>query len=420
MSSPVAGRTALLAVVLLLAGVTAGLAGSASGPAADTGDSRTLQASLGQANGTTNYLQVPDEDLQRTGLYRASVDVTAATRIDGDRLALEHAFESFRTRFERADTEAERTAAVRELTETLDDHTATLRQRQERAIDRYNAGDLGPNEFIVVLTRVDATAEEVQDTAGSVITLDETTLDYTLPPEYETQLRNYEADVLTSRGLIREVEFRPAIAGSGPSRLVYVETGSESVVVTTIVNDRYVREGFDTRALDPDGTPQLRTFLDALNRAEVLYPWAMAPSSQKQPPRVETLRNASIFSVDVSHVQGELSLYLDASTTDVFKEQQIRDLTTVTPPRTYTNGSGEFELTVNATHDTGPLEVSIVRRTTGGGANASVSIDGTSVGTTGPDGRLWTLDTRGTTSVRVTTANNATFTIEVPPGEGSR
>ncbi|MEF8882448.1 MAG: hypothetical protein V5A34_08010 [Halapricum sp.] len=416
MASFPAGRWSLLIVglVIVIAGVAAGVAGPAPTTSTQTEDARSLQTTLSQINGTVNYLRVPDEDVRTTGVHRASVDVTASTRMSGDRLELQLALETFRTRFRNANTEAERTAAIREIVHSLDNHTAALNEQRERALDRYNDGEITANEFIAVLTRVDATAERIETTVGSVIDTTETTLDYSIPPELDTKLRNYEAQMFPNRGLIRRVEFRPAITGSGPSRQTYVETGDEAVVLATIVNDRYVREAFSSDALADEGDPQLRTSQDAIDRAAVLYPWAMSEENQKRSPRPDSFRNASAFSVDVSHLKGELTLYLDAVSADVFKERQTRDITVATTTATFTNSTGEFALTVNATHDTGPLGISLIRRTTNEGVNASVAVDERTVGTTGSDGHLWTLDTRGTTSIEVTTVDGETFTVQIP------
>mgnify|MGYP000047141348 CR=1 FL=1 len=420
MSSPSTGRIALLAVGLFAVigvGVTAGLVGPVDAPGETQSiDTDALKPALAQVNGTANYLQVSDEDLRTSGRHQASVDVTAATRIDSDQLALDYALESFQVRFERAETETERTAAARTLAARLDNKTEAVHQRQQRALERYNDGELTPNEFMATLARVDAAAEEIEATADTVIMMDESTIDYSLPPDLETKLRGYEGALLTNSGLIREVEFQPAIVGSGRSRLAYIETGERGIVVATIVNDRYVREGFTTSPVLGGGEPRLRTASEVVDRASELYPWAMAAENRKRPPRPDSFGNTSVFSVDISHTQGELTTYLDTSTTDVFKEEQIRDLSAMTVSKTYTNSTGRFALTVNATHDTGPIEISLTRLTTNSGANATVEIDGRRVGETGDDGLLWTLDTRGTTTVEVRPPERETFTVTIPDG----
>ena len=418
MSPPSTGRVALLVVGLLAVvgvGVTAGFVAQSDTPGEQQAvDSDTPQPDLTRVNGTTNYLQVSDSTLQTSGRYRASVDVTAATRIDSDRLSLDYALESFQARFESAESEAERTAAARTFAARLDNKTESMHQRQERALEGYNNGDLTANEFIATLARVDATSQKIESTASTVVTMDESMIDYSLPPEVDTKLRGYEGALLTNRGLLREVEFRPAITGSGQSRPVYIETGEQGIVVATIVNDRYVREGFTARPITRNGDLQLRTASDVISRANELYPWAMAADNRKRSPRPNSFGNTSAFSVDISHTQGELTTYLDTSTAEVFKEEQIRDLTAMSPSRTYTNSTGRFALTVNATHETGPIEISLTRLTTSSGANATVEIDGRQVGETGSDGHLWTIDTRGPTIVEVTPPDGTTFTVRIP------
>mgnify|MGYP000185733993 CR=1 FL=1 len=420
MSSPSAGRTALLTfglLALVAVGVTAGLVGPTDTPEKpQTIDTDTPRPALAEVNETANYLRVSEENVQTSRRHRASVDVVAATRIDSDRLSLEYMLESFRERFENADTERERTAAARDLVARLDSKTEALQRRQKQALEQYNDGTLTTNEFAATLVRVDATAEQIEATADTVITMDESTIDYSLPPDLEAELRSYEGTLLTNSGLIREVEFQPAITGTARSRLAYVETGEQGIVIATIVNDRYVREGFTTNPGAGTGQPQLRTASEVIDRASELYPWAMAEENRKRSPRPESFGNASVFSVDVSHTQGELTTYIDTSSTDVFKEEQILDLSAMTVSERYTNSTEQLSLTVNATHETGPVEISLTNVTGDIGVNATVEIDGMRTGETGEDGTLWALDTRGTTTITVKSSDGETLTVTIPDG----
>lgn len=427
MSSPPASRSLALLVglVLVLAAVApAGTSApapsqysptpadtdSASQTANDTGPaSPTLNdtdpvnnpvpPSIAQPGGTTSYLQIPDGEVATSGLRTVSVDVTTVTRIGTDTMELEMAFESFLARFENADTEAERTAAVREIEQILDRETAALRQRQQRALQRYNGDDVSTQTFLSTLARLDATAGTIQTIAGDVLDKDENTLDYTIPPGLQAQLRNYEGRVIPLRGTIRRVVLLNAVNGANTSS-VYLETGADQIVLATVVGDRYARDGFNGGALEPDQPPKLRIFRDALNRTAILYPWAMADENRRSVPRVSTYWNSSVFSVEVLHEQGRLFTYLDASSTNVFSETQNRDVDLVPTRTVATNGTAALQLTVNTTHETGPLHVMTTRPGTDNPVNASVYVDDVYVGET-RSGSRWTVDTRGPTTIRV-------------------
>lgn len=420
MSSLSASRSLALLVgfVLVVAGVApvATSAVSHRQPSSEAGDPvhNPIPPSIAHPDGTTSYLQVPDGDVQRSTMTRVSVDVTASTRIGTDRLELQLAVESFRERFENADNESERTDAVRSIVRTLDRRTEALRDRQQTALEQYNQDEISHKQFLGTLARLDSTAEAIQHAADAVRARDQNTLDYSIPPALETRLRNYNGRLLPVSGLIRKVLLQPVVMGTQSSPPIYIETGNQEVVLATIVGDRYAREGFSNAAYNPDGQRNLSIYLDALNRTRVLYPWTMDSKHLKQSPRTDTLLNSSIFSVHLAHTQGELNIYLDASTTNVFREDQSRDLNDEPLRTVATNSTTRLALTINGTHETGPLRVSLTRPGTDIGVDdAEVFVDGTLVGTTGADGSLWTIDTRGQTEIRVETDAGSVVTARI-------
>jgi len=394
---------ALLAGIVLVAGVASAISTGALSLQTTDPAAETVPPSIAQSNGTTNYLQVPDGDVRTSSTERASVDVTAATRIGADEMEIQLAVETFRERFENAETDANRTAAVRELVRTLERKTEHLQQTQSAALDRYNDGEISSKQFLSTLARLDATAEEIRAAADAVEAVEENTLDYTTPPALGDRLRSFDARLLPVEGKIRNVELQSAIQGSTQSPPLYVETGDQGIVLATIVNNNYAREAFNSTAFNPGGQSNLTIYRDALDRMNVLYPWAMDPTNRNGAPRVDTLWNTSVFSVTTQHRHGSLSVFLDASTTNVFREDQTRDLDDVPSVTVATNTSVIVELSVNTTHETGPLRVDLTRPGTTNPVEGDVYVDGTFVGTTGADGTLWTIDTRGETTVRVET-----------------
>lgn len=407
----------LLGFVLVVAAVAPAV-GSVGLPLYSTDETSdpaatSIPPSIAQPNGTTNYLQVPDGDVGSSSIERASVDVTAATRIGTDEIEIQIAVESFRNRFDSATSEAERTAAVREIVHTLDRKTEALRSQQQTALERYNDGEISSKQLLSTLARLDATAEEIKDAASAVATKEENTLDYTTPPALGDRLRGYDARLLPVEGIIRNVELQSAVEGNTDSPPLYVETGDQGIVLATIVNDNYAREAFNSSTFDPTAPSNLTIYRDALDRMSVLYPWAMDPENRNGAPRVDTLWNTSVFSVTTQHRQGTLNVYLDASTTNVFREDQTRDLDTVPVQTVATNASTNVNLTVNTTHETGPLQIELTRPGTDNPVAGDVYVDETYVGATGSDGTLWTIDTRGATSVRVET-DDGTLSAQIP------
>ena len=398
---------ALLVGIVLVVGAVPVLSSGALSPqpsdvTADPAAS-AVPPSIAQSNETTNYLQVPDGDVRTSSIERASVDVTAATRIGADELEVQLAVETFRERFDSAETEANRTEAVRDLVQSLERQTEQLQRTQATELERYNDGEISSKQFLSTLARLDATAEEIRAAADAVEAEEENTLDYTTPPALGNRLRSFDARLLPVEGKIRNVELQSAVQGSTQSPPLYVETGDRGVVLATIVNNNYAREAFNSTAFNPGGQSNLTIYRDALDRMDVLYPWTMDPANRNGAPRVDTLWNTSVFSVTTQHRHGSLNVFLDASTTNVFREDQTRDLDAISSETVATNTSVIVELSVNTTHETGPLRVDLTRPGTTSPVEGEVYVDGTFVGTTGSDGTLWTIDTRGETTVRVET-----------------
>jgi hypothetical protein len=72
-----------------------------------------------------------------------------------------------------------------------------------------------------------------------------------------------------------------------------------------------------------------------------------------------------------------------------------------------------LRLRINGSYDTGPMAVRVARNATGIPLDAEVTVDGQVVGRTGDDGRLWTVQPIGETTVSVRTSGNATVETTV-------
>ncbi|WP_229114271.1 DUF7094 domain-containing protein [Halapricum desulfuricans] len=389
--------------------------GAAAGFTQSTGGTeQSLESSIVEVNGTSNYGHVSEENLERVVLLQSGVDVTAATQIDTDRIGTRLITASFSSEYGDSHTVSERTAAVRTAIQMLERRMEQVNEYQADALSQYNRGEITPRQYVAVLAQSDAAMREIDSAAASIEEADDSTLEYEIQPGLAERLERLDSKASPISGPMRRDQFRAAIVGFDPPSPIYLETSDKIAVFAMIDDGRYVRSAFDSTGIDVDSRPQLQ-MTDAINLIAKHYPWTLDTSNREQAAKFNTLSGGNVFSAQVPHAHGELNTYVDATTGEIFKEHQVTYLPEIPVTHSYTNYSTAYALTVNATHDTGPIEVSLVRRTTGDGANASVEIDGTTVGSTGSDGRLWTLDTRGPTTVRVTAADGATFTVEVDP-----
>ena len=75
------------------------------------------------------------------------------------------------------------------------------------------------------------------------------------------------------------------------------------------------------------------------------------------------------------------------------------------------NRSLGISVAVNRTHGGGPLAVDTRSNLTGDPVNATVFVDGDRVGTTGTDGRFWTVAPREAYTVAVATEDRQNVTV---------
>jgi hypothetical protein len=105
---------------------------------------------------------------------------------------------------------------------------------------------------------------------------------------------------------------------------------------------------------------------------------------------------ARTFVVRVPHSRGRLNAYVDGRTGDIFRETQWRPLDSLENNETISGTRDNLRLTVNRTYAGGPLRIELVDAESGDPVDLTVTIgppDGRSqvVGSTGPDGVLWTV-----------------------------
>lgn len=406
------GLLAVAAVVVLAAGLAGGVVSPAPTPAT-TNTTVDSPSWVVQPANTTSYLQVPEQRLERTGYADVTVDAPGALAIDGDQLRVHMVVQQFEHRFNDSTTADNRTAAVQAAIRDFETIVADARERQQNAFEAYNRGDIRAQELFRTLARVDATAQTVKSGADRVSEVANSPLDYSLGGDIETRIANLDASLTTLRGHLDNGHlrkaFRDIVTGAvGGDLSVYVETGQQDIVLGTIIGNTYLRESFIGPAHDPTTAGNES---EANTRIQELYTWAFRPGNYVFISDLTRIGNTSVYEVTVTHRQGRFDIYFDWNTGYVYREAQAKRLSDVAPLTRQTTVNGTLELRINATHETGPMAVSLVDNATGAPVNGTVFVDGEAVGTTGPDGHLWTVDSRGQTVVRVETASGSVSTI---------
>lgn len=399
---------ALAALVVGLVGATDLPASDPQAPAAADPDADTQQAitaSVIQLPNTTSYLEIPDERLQTRTYGQADVDVPGALAVGSEQLRVQLTVESFQQEFNASTATENRTEAVNDAVLKLEALAERAREDQRQALQSYNDGEIGTQEFVRALARADATARELLDATETVRSVGNTPLDYSIGGGFETRLTNMQPTLSILRGQLRQVFTRAITGGQRLGDPIYVETGEDDIVLATIVGNTYLRESFSGPSFDPVTRPTDRS--QVRNRILGLYPWGFRVENYVSSPAINTVGNTTVYVASVTHKQGRLDVRFDANTDQVFGEIQAKRLRDVPIYDRSSQTNGSVRLTVNESHETGPMEISVTDVETDDPLNGTVYVDDIPLGTTGDDGTLWVVDRRGNSEVRVETASGS-------------
>ncbi|WP_331234537.1 DUF7096 domain-containing protein [Natronorarus salvus] len=381
-----------------------------AGPGATlVGDERTQPQLEGDAPNTsvvpTEDLELPERLILGTnetehGEQRVGTDV--GTYLDGAAgdLEMRHGEYVFDKRMEKASTEAEERAVIREEVSRLDDEVSSLREREEAVYGAYAGGELGEREAITELIRnhqravaLEASIEELENEAQLVSGIG-----------IGEDLEILHVQATTVQSPVREhiVEVHRGEASGG---LVQIEADETGVVLATMDERQYLREAYrlDHRVLDSsEDDLSLRTDQDGLDRISELYPWARSDGGLTF--NDETYRT---HVGALSHSYGTTTTMVDRTTAQVYKEDQTLRLNAIPTAVAETETGDGYELELNRTYPGGPTKVTLTDSTGEPVDGADVTVDGTAVGETA-EGERWFVAPHGSMTVVAAVDGNAT------------
>jgi len=397
----------LVALLFVAAAVTPVAALTADRPASID----STHQSITPLNNTTNQLAIPDSEVSRSTYSDIGVDVGTAVQTGSAQLHQRHDALAFEARFERADSNAARNRLVNEQLAAVETQQAELDARQDRAMRQYAVGTISAAEFLRVRMVVNAEAAELLSTLRSIDSAPDSEPGYALSAAATSQLRTVEGELQTLNGPVGD-RLRADAAGAS-ERSVYLEVSNGAYMLAASDGEKYLREtrlDYQRSASLPDQflaaarNDSDTRFSAADERASELYTWLY----ERQRPSFTYYGTSGIYELTATHPNGQLTAYIDAGTTNVFYEEQTRDLSGIETTSTETGVNGSLRVTVQRSVETGPLLVSATRNTTGDAVDATVSINGQRVGSTGDDGFLWTVEPSGDYTVNVTAADERT------------
>lgn len=419
---------ALVALLIATATVATGApvplpveADTAVGPATGqatvqgTDSPRSIASPNSTLQNTSDYLTLPGQTRENAQFGNATLDVMGTVALERSRLQTELNESATLTAFQSAESATARTAIVERTANRIENRTETLRTRQQRAVAAYNRGQLTSNAFLQRLAIIDTEAYQLRQYIEGVLRITSRAPGYSLPNELRTRLESLKVDPTVLQGPIRNSVGR-SLSGETDEFTVYVETTDGGLVLARLSGDRYVREAFIANEYRQPGPDQFSQgdqapISAAYERARTLYPWTFENSITV--PSATGYGSTAVYQISVDHTQGVLISYLDGTSTNVFRETQEKRLARLPFTINATTSTSNLTLTAGLTHESGPMNLSVVHAATGTPADARVTLDGQYVGQTGTDGTLWTIRPHGSVTVNATTSSGESVTLDL-------
>lgn len=374
---------ALLAVLLVCASPAVVVAaGPSTGATSDRVDA--VQSEHDEHNETTNRLGVDGETIDAS----PAPDLGATLANQDESMEREFRTFAIERRFERLESDDEGREAVEAAQAWIDGRIDAMNERERAVVERHAAGEASDAAVFRTLARNQAEARDLQ---RAVARLDELAEDV---PDADVPARALEAELEVFTSPLRE-RINATVSGTaadGDSADFALETSPDGLAVSTLEDGRYVREAVRYDNRDESRTSQFDTLTDAYEAAEAFYPWAF---ENRESLSVNAYSPAKLYRVEVPHSQGDLTVYLDSGTGDVYHERQtlaVGQLPTVTNE---TTRNGSLAVTVERTPAGGPATITVRDVETGDPLEASVAVDGVRRGVTDSSGELVLLPPAG-------------------------
>lgn len=342
----------------------------------------------------------PSGDAVASGSEDVVIDASAA--LDAGASGLESRYDEHRldVRLERASSDAERRAIVREETNELERAVVELRERERDAYRAYHAGEIDERGLAVELAAVHSNAVDLQravsslsDHVGNVPGI-----------EHGSEFEAMTVETETMQGPVRE-RTAGALRGEIDPTRVHVEADASGVVLATVEDGHFYREAYRADARDPTADPRLHSLGESEERIAELYP-EVFPAARWSYSEVGYGTHRGVG----TYAGGTIAVYLDRATTDAYREYVELRLDGVgTAPLANETEDG-VRLSVEGTAPGGPAVVSLSNADTDAPLSGVVSVDGQRLGGTDDEGELWLVLPHEPTTITVSVGST---TIEL-------
>lgn len=395
-------KVSLAAVFFVLSLAVVGIAVGGVIAVDNTADS--TQSTVHHQENTTNYLSPAPGETETTEYHRVSIDVSSVIDSSAREIHAEHERYAFEVALSTADEAETRALVAEQKLDEIDRRYQRLDQHQEDVFSEYERGTIESAAVVRELTALKSVIELQSDLRQRAE--QETDPDSSLL----SKLHSQEHALLVEQPVSDQLE--QSLHGTTDPTTVYLQSGDSGLVLATIDDSTFKREATIRSERNLDGQDQfVETGEDefqwgmgnAFPRSNELYPWAFDRDNliQHDIGRADSSIHSQVYKITAHHLHGELSVYLDGGTTNVFHEAQTKPLSLLPVTETVSNSTDEYTLELELTDRAGPMLAAVVDDDGTPITDASVTVDGQHVGTTDESGQLWIVRPHGPFEVSV-------------------
>lgn len=382
-----------------------------------TATESTSQTTIYPNENTSNYLSSPPVEISEA-YDTVDIDVSSAVDSSAQDLHVDHEMQSFQYELSSAEFDQRATIAQDKL-EAIEQRYHFIDTKQEELYGEYRYGSTESTELLRELTRLQSAAasqEELRQFVEQQSNPDSSLL---------TRLHSIEHALVVQQPVIESIQ--RTLMGEEDAMTVSIRSGNDAIILSTIDDQQFKREATLRGERNLDGDDQFVVgdqdedelqwgMPNAFHRANELYPWTFDRENliQHDMGREESSIHSQIYKITATHVHGELSVYLDGATTNVFHESQQRPLVSQPSTGTVRNSTDALSVQLEMKGTVGPMEVLVGDDQGNAISDASVAVDGQEIGSTDDDGSAWVVRPHDQFVLTVTAPDGETITISAP------
>lgn len=361
----------------------------------------------------TNVLAIPGIQVERSDLRHHHVDLGPAADFETAALAERLATETIERDLGSLDSAADREARIEAEYAAIEANITTLERRELTAIREFSDGEVAPRELLIELATIHQTAAALRERKAMLEQEADEIDSEVVSTDRQTDI---EYDLRMLQGPIRAHAI-DILRGDRPANRISIETGENSVALTAIDGDQYLREVQRTGLRgegDGEITPEVA---EEITQKQYPILWDQSTSWSSGGP-------GSVMMTLVQFDGGELRTFIDGASEETFIEHQRLPLSMVMPADQTTKVQDGLSVTVDRTYIGGPLQVTVIDADTGEPVDATVTIgqngqESQIVGETTAEGSLWTLTPRDQFTITVFGEGTSAAFVVISPQDAS-